>query len=130
MATKQVRKLTPEALENIAARMITFFNKNGYWCDSCIFVNGKRYSAYKHDGDKEVVLVDGAVYYEADDIDVRDVLGEYCNPDTISLVFEGPLYHKIYEDYDFVLKLTEKFIASYGLYFELGYQWSMTAYRV
>ena len=63
-------------------------------------------------------------------VDIKSRL-EYSNPDTISMYFEGPLYHLInYEDYDFLNKLEKKFMEPYNLYFEQGYAWSATAYQV
>lgn len=57
---------------------------------------------------------------------------EYNNPDTLTMTFEGPLYHEMNEGswdspkcaYHALNKIAEK----YGLYHEMGYAWSLAFY--
>lgn len=123
------KTVSPANMRELAEKMIDFLSKNEFWFQMIIYVDNEAwYSEPKNNTEKHFTKK-GNDYYVKTDMDVKDYL-EYNNPDTISLVFEGPLYHKInYEDYDYVSKLSEKFLKPYGLYFEQGYAWSITAYK-
>lgn len=129
MSSKQLN-ITPENMKSTALQIIDFLSKNNLWKNVCIYVANEAWYSDPHPNSDEHKTNKNVTYFVKTDMDVIEYLGEYCNPETISMTFEGPLYHKInYNDYDFVQTLTKKFLDKYDLYFELGHAWSMTAYH-
>jgi hypothetical protein len=118
-------------MTKLALDIIDYLASKQLW-DTCgIYVNNAFYcdKQYANPSDEKMVTSKNTVYYKRDIDDIKAQL-EFSNPETISLIFEGPLYSKInYDDFDFVEKLTHKFLDKYGLYFEQGYAWSMAAYQ-
>lgn len=54
----------------------------------------------------------------------------YCNPNTLSISFDGDIYDVF--NYGLFLSLLEKFdklLESYGLYYELGNAWNLSLYE-
>lgn len=122
---------TGQEMEELALKLIDKFNADELWFHCWIYVNGKRFWAntYLPEEHEKRITENGAVYYVENDVDVEDYLDCFCNPDTLSVTFEGPLYHKInYEDFDYIFNLSDEILKPYGLYFEQGYAWSMSAY--
>ncbi len=96
------------------------------WIDTNIYFNGKCYStedpeAHKHYYNDPKHLVE----YEDD----PGMYVEYCNRDTLTMTFEGPLYDLLnYGEYP--PGWEEEFNAifrKHGMFFELGYSWSLVA---
>ena len=132
MATKtKMKPVTPANMRELAIQLIDYFQEIGCWFDMGIYVDNERWASQGYDSDDEKHVTEkGTEYYVEKNVDIKSRL-EYSNPDTISMYFEGPLYHLInYEDYDFLNKLEKKFMEPYNLYFEQGYAWSATAYQV
>ena len=129
---KKYEPINPENMEQLAKDLIDYFVKLGVFSDICIYVNSQAFKSNKYCDEtdlSEAKTDTGNKYYIRKNVDIKKQL-EYSNPDTVSIVFEGPLYHLInYDDYDFIAKLTKKFLTKYNLYFEQGYAWSMTAYK-
>lgn len=68
--------------------------------------------------------------YEYDDKNPCDYF-EYGNPDTLSMSFEGNLYYVMNGYTSHSCKLEEKFsklFEKYGLFYELGHAWNLSAY--
>ena len=130
--TNKKKPITPANMEKLAENLIDFFSSKDLFHDVCIYVNNQAWKSDKYMDDKdltEAYTAKGNKYYIKKNVDIKAQL-EYSNPKTISITFEGPLYHVInYDDYDFVYKLSNKFLDPYGLYFEQGYAWSMAAYE-
>lgn len=127
-----MKEITPENMMETALNIIDFLNEKACWFDVHIYVANRCLKSNKYMDDRdswvEKKTLNNTIYYEKEDVDVRENL-EYCNPETITMTFEGPLYSVInYEDYDFVFNMTKKFLDEYGLYFEQGHAWSMAAY--
>jgi len=124
-----MKKITPKAMEALALKMIDYFAKKGYWTEMGIYVNNKRLASDNLRGTYTKATTEGGVaYFIEENIDVKDYI-EYSNPETLTIYFEGPLYHTInYDDYDYLNKLDNKFLKPYGLYFEQGHAWNMSAY--
>lgn len=129
--------LTEQQIEELAFKIRELLLKYEIWQDINIYFNGKCLSTY----DKKT----GEFYYnEADKIIINEnedptKYFEYVNTEnhTISMSFEGPFYHIINdnaytrEQVEFTQKVMKEFDAlldEYGLYYELGYAWSLTCY--
>lgn len=126
MATKAI---TPDNMRLLSQKLIDHFVKENCWFQMIVYVDNEAwYSEQMPDTEKHITKK-GNEYFVKKDMDVQQYL-EYNNPKTISIVFEGPLYSIInYHDYDYLTKLTNKYLTDYGLYFEQGYAWSATAYE-
>ena len=125
------KEITPENLVATSLEIIDYFNSIGAWYDAAIYVNGKRFSSDTlARGDYvEKKTKGGTTYYEYDN-EYASNYAEYCNDDTITVICEGPLYDIIhYRDGDFLLRLSQKFLYDYGLYFDIGHAWSFSAYK-
>lgn len=130
--TNKKTPITPESMEQLAKKLIDYFVKLEVYSDICIYVNGQAWTSDNFaNADPEILEAftdKGNKYYIRKNVDISKQL-EYSNPETVSITFEGPLYHLInYDDYDFIYKLSTKFLDKYGLYFEQGHAWSMAAY--
>ena len=125
----KTKKITPQAMEDLALKMIEFFDKKGFWYEMGIYVNHKRLASDSSKGATKAVTKGGVAYFITEEVEVKDYI-EYSNPETLTIYFEGPLYHKInYDDFDYLQKLDEKFLKPFGLYFEQGHAWNMSAYE-
>lgn len=70
--------------------------------------------------------------YEYEDKDPCDYF-EYANPDTLSMSFEGSLNHVLNGYTRGWVKLEEQFgklFEKYGLYYEMGHAWNLSAYEI
>jgi hypothetical protein len=101
------------------------------WGDNIIYFDGKAWSNSKtwrgENGNK--IFED---LYEYNDRNPKDYF-EYANPKTLSMSFEGSLYYVLngYADNAWVLeKEFSKLFEKYGLYYEFGYSWSLSAYEI
>lgn len=107
----------------MAKDIIKFLKDNNLDIDVFLMYNGKRVNA---ENNEEVEIVSAGDYVE------------YFNDDTITMTFEGALYELLNglwnSDYDSEYqKLYDEFnniFKKYGLYYELGYAWSLTAYEL
>ncbi len=121
--------LTKSGIEDLAKELMYYFEQNDLWSQVCIYAAEKSFSSYYVPGSikKEE---NQTIFYEKDEVDVSEKV-EYCNPQTITITFEGPLYDMInYQDADFVYNLSKKFLYPHHLYFEQGHAWSMAAYNI
>ena len=125
--TKRQKEKRNEALANDIRNWLL---DHEMWIDTRIYFNGKAYSTddgthyYYNDPEHLVVL---------EDEDPKRYF-EYVNPDHIlSMSFEGPLYD-VLNGYSYGwTKLEDQFhkiFEKYGLYAELGYAWSLTAFEM
>lgn len=61
---------------------------------------------------------------------VADII-EYNNPETLTMGFEGPFYHAMnYGDNPKLIKKFDQLLTTFGLYYELGFAWSLTLYKL
>jgi hypothetical protein len=125
------KPITPENMQNLALKMIDYFNQKsiGLWYNIHILVNNEMWSSEPRTNSIPKTSPGNTTYYVTENVDAVKQ-NEYANPDTITILFDGsPLYQIInYHDFDYILKLDNMFLKEYGMYFELGYAWSMSAY--
>lgn len=117
--------------EALAKDIYNWCKKNHLWGDNTIYFNGKAWSSSRTwdlDAGKPI----DEDLYEYENKNPKDYF-EYGNPDTLSMSFEGPLYHMlngyvggwVKKENEF-MKLFEK----YGYYFEYGHAWNLSAYSL
>lgn len=109
-----VRNNNKEQLESLAKKIVALLQKHDLWESVRVYVNGKCYCSEK-----------GVI----DNISPRDYL-DYCNPETISMSFEGDFYDVVNHGRSpDVLKKFIKLINEYGYAYELGNSWNLTLYK-
>lgn len=107
--TKKNEKKNEKLANDIAQLML----KNDVALDTRIYFNNKCIK----DGIEIVENIKGSTYFE------------YANDETVSMSFEGAMYHII--NHGTNKKIMEKFdkmFEKHGFYYQLGYAWSLSAY--
>lgn len=103
-------------MEEIAYKIKDLLVKHDCWFDVSIYFNNCRMSS----GSDKLEF----------DIDVTKYL-EYSNPETLSMSFEGPLYHYMnYGGNRELLDELDALLKQYGYYYELGYAYSLSIYEI
>ncbi len=122
----KAKEITSESMDALTLEIIEFLQQNQLFQDVNIFCNNKRFSS-SYSAGSEMVKGQLAVYYITDSCNVAEIV-EFNNPNTITMTFEGPLYMVL--NYGPAKTEAEflKLFTKYGLYYELGYAWSLAAY--
>lgn len=118
-------------MEMLAKEIYDFCVENDLWGDNIIYFNGKAWATFSEWGGVDGKKI-GEDLYEYEDKDPRDYF-EYANPDTLSMSFEGPLNHVLNGYVWGWTRLEEEFrklFEKYGYYYEMGYAWSLSAYKL
>lgn len=119
-------------MQKLAEKLIKYLQKNDMFHMVNIYVNNQKissdepYGKEKPDEKKETKY---GSYYVYNNKDVTKIV-EYNNPNTITMTFEGPLYHEINYGNGKVENDLNKIFEQYNLYYELGYAWSLAAYPI
>ena len=120
-----MKKLTKIHIDQFANEIMEYLIKHELDMDVCIYYNNKRMSRkrdWKNADESPKIIIE-------ENMNPFDYF-EYANYDHIlSMSFEGPLYDSLnYTGYaeDGLHKLFEK----YGVYWELGHSWNLSAYLV
>lgn len=112
--------------EALANDIYTWCLEHDCWQDVYIYYNGKRMGTSGHDKDgKEVYCYGGKPYIESG-YDPRDYFKYVREPNILSMSFEGPLYEILDNDMEALNELFKK----YGLYYEFGNAWNLSAYPI
>ena len=118
-------------MEMLAKDIYNWCIKKDLWGDNIIYFNGKAWSSSSTwSGVKGKKIAKDL--YEYEDKNPLDYF-EYANPDTLSMSFEGSLNH-VLNGYSYGwVKLEAEFLSlfeKYGYYYEMGYSWSLSAYKI
>lgn len=109
--------------------LVKLLDDNDCLVDVCIYVDDRRYLSKNFPKKEGAVFDDDLNLWVQTGIDVLEYV-EYANPDTLTLTFEGPLYHDINYGDAAMLDKIERLAKKYGLYPEMGYAWSMSLYEI
>ena len=116
--------------ERLAQDIYKWCIKRDLWGDTCIYFNGKAWASWSEWGDEKGNLIDDRLYeYENKDPLIQFT---YANPKTVSMSFEGCLYHILNANINGWVKLEESFsklFEKYHLYYEMGDAWNLAAYE-
>ena len=118
-------------MEKLAMDIYRWCIKKDLWDDNIIYFNGKAWSSSSEWGGAKGKQI-GDRLYEYENKNPKDYF-EYANPDTLSMSFEGGLNHVLNAYVSGWTKLEQQFsklFAKYGLYYEMGYHWSLSAYEI
>ena len=119
-----MKKLTKIQIEQLAKEIMDFLDKCHMQDGVCIYFNNKRMRSDGNWDGKDLTYS----WVEEDDVDPHDYFEYAAYEHILSMSFEGALYDVL--NYTFG-KREEKFRAifeKYGLYFELGNYWNLSAY--
>lgn len=118
-------------IELLAKDIYNWCMKKNLWDDNCIYFDSKAWASWSEwHGEKGKEI--GDRLYEYENKNPRDYF-EFANPDTLSMSFEGALNHVLNGYIGGWTKLEKEFselFAKYGYYYEMGYAWSLSAYKV
>ena len=121
-----------EKAEALAKDIYNWCQKRGLWGDNIIYFNGKAWSSSKEWNGVQGKSI-GDDLYEYEDKNPRDYF-EYVNdPNILSMSFEGPLNHVLNAYVSGWVKLESEFMKlfeKYGLYYEMGNAWNLSAYEI
>lgn len=127
--------LTKDKKISIAENIISFMLKKGLFQEMAVYVCGYCYTSYPRADYLKVRTPDG-VYYRShhNDVDVAQITS-YCNPDLITITFEGTFYNIVNADGTSKesMRLEQEFsdlLEKYGLYYELGHAWNLSVYPI
>lgn len=129
--TIKTKPVTPENMRAMALSVIRYLNRHGMFSDINIYAGGMHYSDTKHPGQElNTGLVKNCEVWVKES-DMRAQPCEYNNPDTLTMTFEGPLYHAINYNSGRGCRAEselDQIFARYGLYLELGHAWSLSCW--
>lgn len=115
----------------LAKDIYNWCQKKGLWGDNIIYFNGKAWSSSKEWSGIQGKPI-GDDLYEYEDKNPRDYF-EYVNdPNILSMSFEGPLNHVLNAYVRGWVNLESEFMKlfeKYGLYYEMGNTWNLSAYE-
>ena len=117
-------------MQKLAKEIYDWCKLNDLWGDNIIYFEGKAWSAHETwHGEKGKQIAEDL--YEYEDRNPLDYF-EYANPKTLSMSFEGGLNHVLNGYIPGWTKLEEEFgklFNKYGLYYELGHAWNLSAFK-
>lgn len=118
-------------MEQLAMDIYNWCMKKGLWGDNIIYFDGKALSSSPEwSGVMGKQIAEKLYEYEGKN--PRDYF-EFANPDTLSMSFEGPLYHMLNAYIPGWVKLEAQFsklFNKYGLDYEMGHYWNLSAYEI
>ena len=117
--------------KQLATEILDYLVRNGMWVDTRIYFDGKVWDSYnKETGEFHYNEMDKVYEGQADPKDYFDYVAE---PHILSMSFEGGFYDVLNGTSERAVKLQEQFsniLKKHGLYYELGYQWSLSVYEL
>ena len=119
-----MKKLTKQGIEDFASEVMNYLVKHGLDSDVCIYFNNKRvrneYDWRNPDEPPKFIVEEDMSPFS---------YFSYANYDHIlSMSFEGPLYDELNYTYGKRAEGLEKIFKKYGVYWEQGNAWNLSAY--
>lgn len=128
---KKTKPVNPENMRAMALSVIKYLDRHRMFYCVDIYAGGMHYSDSKHPGQELRTDLIKNLEIWAGECDMESQPCEYRNPETLTMTFEGPLYHAMNNGlgrgYRTWTELDEIF-ARYGLYLELGHAWSLSCW--
>lgn len=127
------KPITPTSMHTLMEEIIKILYRNQANDMVHFYVNNKHYTTDEcpdfiehHTNLKNNTVI--PYYEDPNPCDVTKQI-EYNNPKTITITFEGPMYHDTNYGSEHILSAINKKADTYGLYAELGYAWSLALYE-
>lgn len=132
---KITKDSTPEEKEKLVMDLIHWLDKRDLFMDISIYANNKCWSSnyYKPTIEPDITVIKDTniakdKFYLKPNMIAKDCI-QYANNDLITMSFEGPMYHEINYGDGKTYNDLQAFFEKRGLYFELGYAWSLSTYE-
>ena len=119
-------------IEILAKDIYKWCKKHHLWGDNCIYFGGKAWASWSEWHGVKGKKIDEDLY-EYDNKNPRDYFEYVRNPNILSMSFEGGLYEVLNAYRPGWTKLENQFrniFEKYGLYFEMGHAWNLSAYEL
>lgn len=124
------RKITRKRREALACDLVDYLTRHDLFDPlTVIYVNGGAIYAEPRDGcmQKATPKRNSPYWFRPE----CACPCEYRNPDTLTMTFEGPLYHMLNDTGDSLTTAElNALFARYGLYYERGHAWSLSLYEI
>ena len=114
------RRLSSAKMEKLAIELLTYLQQHSLFDYVYIYVNNKCYCQNRIDNQGQRFETKYGRYYIIPDMPVREIL-EYCNPETITVSFDGALYTAINYGYGSTEADLNTMFKKYGMYMEQGH---------
>ena len=118
-------------MELLAKDIYNWCKAKDLWYDCCIYFNGVAWSSSPKWGMVSGKKI-GEDLYEYANKNPKDYF-EYAHPETLSMSFEGPLYH-VLNGYTYGWTKLEnefnKIFEKYDCYYEFGHAWNLSACKI
>ena len=125
----------PEDKEKVVIALIHWLDERDLFYDVHIYCNNKCWSSNRYNNVKKsnmMIVSDEKIakneFYVENDVVASDYI-EYANNNLITMSFEGPLYYEINYGNGEIEQGLSEFFNKRGMYFELGYAWSLSTYE-
>lgn len=117
--------------ELLARDIYDWCKVNDFWGDNIIYFNGKAWSSSEEWAGVEGKCINEDLY-EYDNKDPREYFEYVREPNILSMSFEGPLNHLLngYIGHYSYEEAFSKLFEQFGLYYEMGYAWTLSAYEI
>lgn len=116
--------------ELLAKDIYNWCVKKNLWSDCCIYFNGKAWASWDNWHEENGKQI-GDRLYEFKNRNPKEYF-EFANPNTLSMSFEGPLYHVLNAYVPGWIKLEKEFsklFEKYGVYWEMGHAWNLSVFE-
>ena len=117
-------------METLAREIYNWCIAKDLWGDNCIYFNGKAWASWNEWHGEQGSQLNERLY-EYKNRNPKEYF-EFANPETLSMSFEGELYRVLNAYTPGCVKLESEFgklFEKYGLYFELGHAWNLSAFE-
>ena len=114
----------------LAKDIYKFCIKKNLWGDCCLYFNGKAWASWETWGEEVGKKIEDRLY-EYENRNPKDYFN-YVNPNTLSMSFEGPLYHVLNAYVSGWSKLEQQFskiFEKHGCYYEMGHAWNLSVFE-
>lgn len=114
----------------LAKDIYRWCKKKGLWGDNIIYFDGMAWSSSQMWKNEQGKKIDEDLY-EFANRNPKDYF-EFANPETLSMSFEGRLYHVLNGYVSGWSKLTDDFgkiFDKYDCYYEMGHSWNLSVYE-
>ena len=117
-------------MQTLAMEIYSWCKEKDLWGDNIIYFNGKAWKSDNNWNGVEGKQI-GEDLYEFENRNPLHYF-EYANPDTISMSFEGSLYEALngYWGFSKAEEDLQDIFKKYGLYWEFGNAWNLSAYEL
>lgn len=123
----KLRRLTKARLDALAIELLTYLQRQDLFRYIHIYVNGQCYTSERHDSCTETRTTQYGKYFVIPNINAKEMM-TYCNPDTISVTFDGDMYYFMNEPDNPIRQHIEDMFRTNGMYIDQGYPYDFSAY--